>query len=256
MPMSGDPRQRTFYKVCNTHCSTCSVAPPIETASQLHFGCALKAPVAWKETRAYQCTRVRTFYKVCNTHCSTCSTAPPIETASQLHFGCALKAPVAWKETRAYECARVSCLRSCRNPSLSLHQARCIRKGKTLGVTELGGGRWDGWRQPGLNEHCEQPFYIQIKSGACTVAAIRPPASHQARCTRKERTLGVAGLGGGQWDGWRQSCLNEHSRSEGAIRQLRPAPPRTSGPSPLWRRRRRSSRRLRPCGSARDRSTC
>ena len=136
------------------------------------------------------------------------------------------------------------------------HQARCTRKEKTLGVTELGGGRWDGWRQPGLNEHCEQPFYIQIKSGACTVAAIRPPASHQARCTRKERTLGVAGLGGGQWDGWRQSCLNEHSRSEGAIRQLRPAPPRTSGPSPLWRRRRRSSRRLRPCGSARDRSTC
>ena len=25
-----------------THCSRCSVAPPIETASQLHFGCALK----------------------------------------------------------------------------------------------------------------------------------------------------------------------------------------------------------------------
>ena len=25
-----------------THCSTCSVAPPIETASQLHFGCAPK----------------------------------------------------------------------------------------------------------------------------------------------------------------------------------------------------------------------
>ena len=25
-----------------THCSTCSVAPPIETASQLNFGCALK----------------------------------------------------------------------------------------------------------------------------------------------------------------------------------------------------------------------
>ena len=25
-----------------THCSTCSVAPPIKMASQLHFGCALK----------------------------------------------------------------------------------------------------------------------------------------------------------------------------------------------------------------------
>ena len=25
-----------------THCITCSIAPPIETASQIHFGCALK----------------------------------------------------------------------------------------------------------------------------------------------------------------------------------------------------------------------
>jgi hypothetical protein len=56
-PVAAHGREHST-KYANTHCSTCSVAPPIETASQLHFGCALKAPVAWKETRAYQCTCV------------------------------------------------------------------------------------------------------------------------------------------------------------------------------------------------------